>query len=710
MSIRIEKIKINRNGPLKERFDFDPSDINLVYGHNERGKSYIVEALIQILFRNKKSWNPREIEMGGRVTVTGLAEREVVFSKTGDKLDDYFDTSIGLPQDYSRLLVVKEGETLLQTEKTSDGVGRTLLKNFLSGEGVLDSIAKRISLTLQNCKIERGIISGKDQGEVNIWNKLRAELFKLDKLIIEGEDAYTSSKLYEYKQQETDVSNRLSSLEEAKRHHAFCLDKQIKDCDDKLNKLPDAEEISQIDADIKIYQNKKEELDRKEKRLNALSGSIESYSWIDNAGRQYKELILRPAHMPSLWLYLLLTTTILCTLLTGIDNFGILFPIGSFEIPTLFAISAAAMVFVILIFIRCVFTAMKNPGTAREIESIREGYKQRFGCDFNDIAELESRTDKLEHESENAKSLNTEIEDSLKPLLQLQEWKINIPLGNYYQDILSNEKWDTIVKEIRKSIRDTNVAREQLVRDLAKLDVEETDYVKDATCVSWDIKPYRTLNEELNETKKNIESENSRIGGVKTAILHETRIESQSWDDLLQALREKREHTAREYMEHTAIILAKICISDVLKLLREEENKLIDDGLKKPEITTALNSITGQYKSIRLDPSTGLMLTNDEDEEFALASLSTAAKEQTHLTLRMGFASLSLRNNQAFLILDDAFQHSDWVRRPRLIYEVINLASRGWQIIYFTMDDHIRDLFLGEGEKLGNRFKYYPLN
>jgi uncharacterized protein YhaN len=46
-----------------------------------------------------------------------------------------------------------------------------------------------------------------------------------------------------------------------------------------------------------------------------------------------------------------------------------------------------------------------------------------------------------------------------------------------------------------------------------------------------------------------------------------------------------------------------------------------------------------------------------------------------------------------FLILDDAFQHSDWQRREWMVDQMADLVSMGWQIIYFTMDDHIKRLF-----------------
>ena len=63
------------------------------------------------------------------------------------------------------------------------------------------------------------------------------------------------------------------------------------------------------------------------------------------------------------------------------------------------------------------------------------------------------------------------------------------------------------------------------------------------------------------------------------------------------------------------------------------------------------------------------------------------------LALRIGIASHVLSERKMFLILDDAFQHSDWERRAWLVDEMVDLANIGWQIIYFSMDDHIKRLF-----------------
>ncbi len=88
---------------------------------------------------------------------------------------------------------------------------------------------------------------------------------------------------------------------------------------------------------------------------------------------------------------------------------------------------------------------------------------------------------------------------------------------------------------------------------------------------------------------------------------------------------------------------------------------------------------------------------------------STGTREQVFLALRIGFASLLMKGEKGFLILDDAFQHSDWQRRNHCVQELLNLVSAGWQVFYFTMDDHIRDLFVDASQKLGDRFKKVDL-
>ena len=97
---------------------------------------------------------------------------------------------------------------------------------------------------------------------------------------------------------------------------------------------------------------------------------------------------------------------------------------------------------------------------------------------------------------------------------------------------------------------------------------------------------------------------------------------------------------------------------------------------------------------------------SDDIQDFYLKDLSTGVQEQIMLALRIGFSSQLLKKESMFLILDDAFQHSDWPKREILINKLADVAKNGWQIIYFTMDDHIKDCFDKIGSsKLNNDYK-----
>ena len=40
---------------------------------------------------------------------------------------------------------------------------------------------------------------------------------------------------------------------------------------------------------------------------------------------------------------------------------------------------------------------------------------------------------------------------------------------------------------------------------------------------------------------------------------------------------------------------------------------------------------------------------------------------------------------------------------------MVDLAKAGWQILYFTMDDHIRGLFEKKGKVFGDQFRIIEL-
>ena len=196
MTIQIKKLKINRNGPLQKDFEIEPGKLNLIYGHNESGKTFLVEGLIELLFQNKKNkLETRDWDITGRIQISGLSQKTESFTKSSKKkLDQIWEEDSQLPKDLSSLLVIKGGETTLQKNAT-DGIGHSFLKNFLSAEGILDEIEKNISKTLQNAKIENKDINGDNRGDINQRNDLIKEKEEIESLLKEVEQTHASTSI-----------------------------------------------------------------------------------------------------------------------------------------------------------------------------------------------------------------------------------------------------------------------------------------------------------------------------------------------------------------------------------------------------------------------------------------------------------------------------------------------------------------------------------
>ena len=133
-------------------------------------------------------------------------------------------------------------------------------------------------------------------------------------------------------------------------------------------------------------------------------------------------------------------------------------------------------------------------------------------------------------------------------------------------------------------------------------------------------------------------------------------------------------------------MIAQFAVHQVLDGFAAEEAEMIDEGLERAMIRDSIQLMSPRYRSLRAGEN-GLVVIDSDDNEFRVADLSTGAREQVFLGARLGFARIALDNEPSFLVLDDAFQHSDWNRRKQLVQQAVGLVEAGWQVLYFTMDD-----------------------
>jgi len=142
--------------------------------------------------------------------------------------------------------------------------------------------------------------------------------------------------------------------------------------------------------------------------------------------------------------------------------------------------------------------------------------------------------------------------------------------------------------------------------------------------------------------------------------------------------------------QRQAALLARDILTRVSEELSKEISKVISD--EKIGVSTYLSYITGgRYKKVEWRQ--GSIYIQDKDgTSYSTEDLSTGTLDQLLFSLRLSILKRALPEG-GFFVLDDAFLTSDYEMRKRLVKLCRDLSSQGWQILYFTVDDHLRDLF-----------------
>ncbi len=707
MGIRIERISINRGGPLKKDFDMKPADLNLIYGHNETGKTYVVESLIKFLFNTGKNtpWilkrtkdkesTIREWEPAGKITVSGLSNGATEFNKTGTKLEDYRYSAANLPQDFSRLMVIRAGDTKLSD--TRDGVGRDVLKTFLSGEGTLDQIENNISQTIREAHITEGIIEGASRGLIKKRSEIAEENVRLSSLRSEIDENASLGTISSLKKEEMKFRKDISELEKAKRHYALNSETKLQQLKMENDNRPTEKDLQQQETDINILREKYTGISSREDKLKEFRKSEDDYKWITTANEIYRGIMEKQSKRPKINMILMIV--ILAFLAVAVA--------GSFFYWHLMIGGAvgAFLVGIIRVLLDPKTVPLAEKGEQRKIE---HEFQKRFSSDLTDYATFKVLTDDLKKQHILAEDLAQNLQEANRDIETRKE-QISDRFRSMTGSTSSEEEWDTVIKTIKAEKADLENRIRELENTLTRLDIPKEEYLDTAAEVEWDNEALRRKHDELTMTEAKLTIEKLSLESLKSRLAGETSGNTtDTWEELLTALECKQEKIAEEYRDITAEILAKIEICKTINEFRNKENARIKSSLVSEVLTKPLLALTNRYSGMILTDEGNLNLISKSGDEFPLETLSTGASEQVHLALRTGFAELAMQQ-PAFLILDDAFQHSDWDRRKNLISHTLSMIKKGWQIFYFTMDDHIKELFMDAGKDLKKKFKSVEL-
>lgn len=684
MPVSIERIAVENLGPLNS-CEIELGRFNVIFGRNETGKTYLVEFLLKSLFRNAAEWNLRDVPGQGLVTIGGLANGPVDFRPGSDKkLEDFWEEAeSGLPTNMARLLVVKGGELAMDAE-TPSGVGRDVLKTALSRERLLEKILNQILKTTQEARVENGAILGEQRGELKRRQELIDDRRRLDKLFEEIETRYSQGPLRSLELEAEKLSEQLDAQREAKRHRAYLLRGEREELKAKRALVPD-EPLEELQDTLRDYQGEVGELGRLEEELGAKQEASKGYPWVSQAIGIWEGRSLEAGGPPSLWVVGAAGVSLVVGLVASLvdqPEIGI----------AAFAIGMALGAYFI--------NGVTRPGAAgadeEEREAIREGYQERFDEPLRGLAELRERHEQLREAQADARHAQERVEESRQrreELAAAAARQIHSLTGEHVPE----EEWAPTVEKLRRQARELDDEIHQVELRLRELGVEEAEYRPEKAPVEFDAEELRDLEARHAELEERLRTARQDLDSLKQEVCRETENDiTDPWPEVLSNLRARRQEVEADYRQLTAEVLGKISVSHVLEGIRAQEDEKIREGLKAPEVVEILKKVTGVYESLDLVEE-GVLVAGARGE-YLLRELSTGAREQVLLALRLGFAARLVGGGPLFLLLDDAFQHSDWLRREDLVETVTRLAKEGWQVTYLTMDDHIRDLCCEVGE------------
>jgi len=703
VTIQIKSIHVNKLGPINS-LDIDLGMLNLIYGPNEIGKTFLAEFLLQSIFRHANKWELRALSGQGSVNIQGLQQDLVPFSPSSNKkIEDYWqDEDLGLPLNMARLLVVKGGELALSTN-TPGGVNRAFLKTALTSQALIDQIWDEIPATVRKAKIVNQCVQGNNQGQIKEQNQLQDELNDLNDLLDEIEENYSRGPARQLELECAIIRSALTDLQIAKRHKAYRLWENIQALITQKETIAD-EFLTLLRDNLRDYDKLSSALKDLQKEFSQNQEVSLLYQWLESAIDVWTDKSLDKKGVPDkvigLFGAVILAAGLITLIVQSFLNINDLIWPGT--VASIIGLGLS------------VYYGLKLQQWSKSIDdsneriSIRSEFNEKFGLKLRSLTGLKEQKNIIQEQY--LRGINTKDQIlQTRNQLNSEAHKIDAQFTEILGAKIKKSQWTKKYQSLKDQSLKLTEEINNISIQLSKLNINQDDFLTNPAQVDFDplaIEKYEGL---LQDLEDKLVAHHNNLETLKARACERTRDDMTTpWHEVLYHLRNMANDVNNAYKTLTAELVAKIGLTEILTTIQLEEDQKIKRDLNSEEVSDLLKKLTGKYQS--LDLMDDQIYARDQYSQYALGDLSTGAREQIQLTLRLGIASRVSGGNPLFLILDDAFQHSDWKRRESLIKGTIDLANNGWQVIYLSMDDHIRDLFQKLARPiLKKKYKYFEL-
>ncbi len=699
MKLSLSRVTIDSGLQGRPRIDFAPGRATLVHGPNESGKSFLVDAVMSILFPRdglpgSRTWP----DLRGKVEIEAEPVGRLVFGTTGRKRRSLVEvleqSGQALPAIIPSLFADRGHDISLQSDakdRAPYGAERGFLGEMLAGRRLLSRLQGSIpsQLRKEGAGWRDGTPSFDRTGRTGDWYRMEERLNEvvgtLDRLAADPGILRLGSR----ERMLEACRQRLADFEHARKAAAWAHYQEMQNRQAELDEMPDETLVTDGLHDLDQLAATEREISALETRRQSLLPIREQEGWVSSALTQWDEAVatFRP---PSVIVTIVALLPIAAAAAAALAGYGTMAgSLAAFGLLTSFA---------------ALYTLRKHARISqnlREIEWIKLGWRERYGTPLRgkaDLIELQGRLRSSLTEFSAVEIALREKRSAVNGLRTRLERFGDDPEDGYPEWRARLEG----LRSARNSLESEILRRQNAISMLGGVSGPVT---QPPDAPEYDAEAHRVAREELAGMEREVDAlrrEALEIS-MKAGILEET-AQDPSAERLLLALETRRDEALDALRTSSAEILAQLALRDAVSQMISSETDLLQKALESDAMTGPLRSLTMGYSGWEIDEGGRLHVISPDGGKLGLDRLSTGTAEQALLALRIGLLRHFGMLEGAFLLLDDSIQHSDSSRREATIDLLSRIVEDGWQILFLTMDEGLAALFRRRFSPLGDDF------
>jgi len=754
--VKFTRIEIDDYGPLQGFSLQNPGRFNLLFGSNETGKTLAIEAIWKMLWSryvkklegtNRVEENPRgflRMEVGGKeFRLPDAGNLDALIDMTPDLFRNTFivrnsDLAIEKEGDFfsqvtSRLTGLKTNEiekieeavleisSLTGTLKFKDDAGSRKLKTRIDKA---ERAKEEVSVLLERIERERWDELERDL----VWNLEKAQLLERE---LENLDLSRRREMYEEGKKTSEklkkISEELSGLAGFSREKASVW----RDLNTDLERNQEGlENLQTEEANLeKELEEIKEELEKVETKINRLKKTktkidenvlpelkaMEEKEEKFNKAKKSEKLFRTTGKISFLVIVLSLIGPIITPdLLLSSLIMGIVFLLtGGYSWYRVFQLKKEEGE------IEAIFTRIKNNLRPFDLEGDKKELVLGIEKIQQEFEEWEGKKGKLDQEKiysyrrkEEIAGKKRETEEKIKKNnLEIEELKRESGtdhLESYLKNLKRKEELEKEKTHLEYNLRRIFQVRgevddwDRVVSEYEEFKDRAKDYDYSSEAVEKREKELGDLKEKQKEMEARLEEFKNELVEIERVLNREIFIE----EDFIPCntsldLRESKKKLEEFINYHEKNRERAELVLDIFSEIKSEEEEKVSGIFADTKVGDLFSRITGgKYQEVRYDGEAGkIFVRENEGRVLPAEKLSGGAFDQLYLAIRVAMGEKILGENNGFFILDDPFIKADEDRLKRLIETVKNLAGRGWQILYFTCKNEVREILKPAIEK-----------